>query len=626
MLLKRLGLSPTDPRLRILASSASLNPKKKESLEFLTDFFGCEWTPEQIVTGDEQPIVTSSKLQLNAETFVNFMKGYASSSDEQKGEACNSLAKTLYPASTGASQELELCSALEHLEDDLSNTMLQICLDVDRTRAVSLSNFARGIFSNNETNDDLFYATKGLLIALGICSGLDRAQAIPSFRFHWFFRNIEGLWACTFPGCQCEDQYLDGRRPAGKLFDQNRILCANEDEKHRVLEMLYCEQCGTLFFGGSRLKSEEGEFELLGTDPEIEGLPDKQTGLFVDRRTFREFALFWPTGESCLNADAKHWQQTRLNDGGSTRARWAPKFFNVLSGRVTDAATGELVPSGHAVPGFLFTILLDDPEDENNFSALPSRCPNCAADYSRRLYSKSPVRGFRTGFSKVSQILSKELFYCLPEGEQRKLVVFSDSREDAASISNGIERSHYFDLVREAMYDELVHASLGLGFLLEDLEKKGAPVRPEAIRVADADHESIEIILNAVRNSKKTIPEGLDEEDRALFEDRRNESGQLLDEIRLRHSRRLVPLKILFEAQDERNTNTGPGLLIERLAKLGINPAGNDVLYQDFYFDGRWHDWKVSSIILMLLVLGIKIFPLLPTKKKRRSDQKCKLK
>lgn len=46
--------------------------------------------------------------------------------------------------------------------------------------------------------------------------------------------------------------------------------------------------------------------------------------------------------------------------------------------------------------------------------------------------------------------LECRLAYQLPEdAESRKLVVFSDSREDAASISNGIERSHYDDLVRD---------------------------------------------------------------------------------------------------------------------------------------------------------------------------------
>ena len=41
LLLERLGLTPTDPRLRILASSASLEPNDTESLNFLSEFFGC---------------------------------------------------------------------------------------------------------------------------------------------------------------------------------------------------------------------------------------------------------------------------------------------------------------------------------------------------------------------------------------------------------------------------------------------------------------------------------------------------------------------------------------------------------------------------------------------------------
>src|SRR4030042_6197517 len=130
---------------------------------------------------------------------------------------------------------------------------------------------------------------------------------------------------------------------------------------------------------------------------------------------------------------------------------------------------------------------IDRTDREQEFPSLPACCPNCAADYSPRKYRKSPVRGFRTGFSRVSQLLSKELFYCLPEGDKRKLVVFSDSREDAASISNGIERSHYLDLLREALYDELHHTAVGEGTLLADLELYGVP--RSAIALACARQE-----------------------------------------------------------------------------------------------------------------------------------------
>ena len=63
-------------------------------------------------------------------------------------------------------------------------------------------------------------------------------------------------------------------------------------------------------------------------------------------------------------------------------------------------------------------------------------------------------------------------------------MVFSDSREDAAAIANGMERTHYLDLVREAMYDELSTAVMGEGSLLDDLERQGAPVQATAQRFA----------------------------------------------------------------------------------------------------------------------------------------------
>ena len=70
---------------------------------------------------------------------------------------------------------------------------------------------------------------------------------------------------------------------------------------------------------------------------------------------------------------------------------------------------------------------------------------SCASDYSKRLYRKSPIRGFRTGFSRLNQLLAKELFYTLAGTRSRKLVVFSDSRKDAASTANDMERMHYLD-------------------------------------------------------------------------------------------------------------------------------------------------------------------------------------
>jgi hypothetical protein len=592
LLLRRLGLTPTDPRLRILASSASLDPGNADSLTFLSDFFGCEWKPEQIIPGSEELIPDAGGPPLDSASFAALGQSYQEDNEETYAESCTQLAATLDPEAGGDDPRARLCAALESQQERIAAHMLSACVDGARTRAVSLSDFATRVFANADDEQVAMDAIRGLLVARGIAASWQAATSLPSFRLHWFFRNIEGLWTCVLPGCQCKADHLDGVRPTGKLFSQNRILCGNPDCQHRVLELLYCEQCGTVFFGGSRLRNSGGGIELLSTDPDIEGLPDKQAARFVDRRTYGDFAVFWPHGRSTLNAEARQWRQPRVVGDGSERGRWAPKHLDAISGRVKDAPNGAPPPEGCATSGYLYVVpSVDGTEAEQDFSALPACCPNCAADYSRRLYRTSPIRGFRTGFSRVSQLLSKELFYSLPEGETRKLVVFSDSREDAASISNGIERTHYLDLVREAMYDELHRVALYEGILLEDLKNHGNPQRAEAIQLASESPETLEKLRHALRNASKAIPDGLDDEDRKLFETRRQRSQNLLDDITRRYQSRLVKLRVLFESEDERGANTGPGLLIRRLKEMGINPAGNDVLYQDFYFDGSWHHW-----------------------------------
>src|SRR5262249_22212364 len=138
-------------------------------------------------------------------------------------------------------------------------------------------------------------------------------------------------------------------------------------------------------------------------------------------------------------------------------------------------------------------------------SALPAVCPRCASDYTRRKFRRSPIRGFRTGFSKVTQLLTKELFYFLPEAS-RKVVVFSDSREEAASLSNGIERSHYMDLLREAMYDELHGLVVGNPELLAGIRHDPPELSPAAQAFAEEHPGSAEGLRELIEKAEAPIP------------------------------------------------------------------------------------------------------------------------
>src|SRR5204862_7576063 len=92
----------------------------------------------------------------------------------------------------------------------------------------------------------------------------------------------------------------------------------------------------------------------------------------------------------------------------------------------------------------------------------PSRCPRCDTNWARRDIG-SPVRTQRTGFQKLAQVLSDVLLREVgsenPSG--RKLVVFSDSRQDAAKLSAGMRFSHYRDSVRQALMEALSQQGSG---------------------------------------------------------------------------------------------------------------------------------------------------------------------
>ncbi len=586
LLLQRLGLHPGHSQLRILASSASLEPNDPDSLEFLSDFFGTEWHSDQIIPGDPEPISDILIPEtLPNEPFIA-LANLADNND-------NNLAEEIIKETP----QYKLCKdILESESEAISAKMILACQEDEneKTRAVSLTNFGKKLFCETLENQQLWKAIQGLLITRGLS---DKSDLI-SFRFHWFFRNIEGLSACTQPNYGCKENDTSENRPIGKLFAESPpILC----DQYRVLELLYCEQCGTIFYGGNRLTLPDNEgWELLPTDPDIEGIPDRKTAVFLDRKNYSEYAVFWPFKDQLDEEVKKGWNQPLISskntekidkkkDKSKEKAYWDEAYLDTRSGRVSLGKSNSDLENQQAVKrGYVFNFRSPSLEKQQSIGALPSVCPCCSADYTRKI-RKSPIRGFRTGFSKVSQLLSKELFYQLPDNaESRKLVVFSDSREDAASIANGIERSHYDDLVRETIFDELRLLALGQFHLLEDLEQYNQPTHPDSILFAQRNSESVTELQKNIRNATRALPEDLDPEDLETLRQKRDQAQEKLDEIRQRGKTRIVPLRVLF---DGKNNPQDPGLLIQKLAKLGVNPAGNDGIYQEFSYDGKYNYW-----------------------------------
>ena len=194
---------------------------------------------------------------------------------------------------------------------------------------------------------------------------------------------------------------------------------------------------------------------------------------------------------------------------------------------------------------------------------LASTCPSCATDYTNKL--KSPIKGFRTGFSKMIQILSKELFYQLDK-DNKKMIVFSDSREEAARVANGIERSHYQDLIRELIYNELKLVMEGKPALLLDIEKNYDKPQSELAKEYNKNHPNS---FNNLKDHIKLIKdyENLSDPSQELKEKAERYKKEIEDIKKIKKVR-TVPIKILFEKETDQT-------LLLRLKNMGINPAGS---------------------------------------------------
>ena len=144
--------------------------------------------------------------------------------------------------------------------------------------------------------------------------------------------------------------------------------------------------------------------------------------------------------------------------------------------------------------------------------------------------------------------------------------------------------------MREAMYDELSNLAVAEPLALRDIEAGDGLQSAVSRRFADTYPQRIADLTRLVRAASTAIPDLEDAEMKSLLEARRDRAVADLVEIRNRIDRRTVPLRALFETPGATDP-TGPGLLIQRFKALGVNPGGNDVLYQDYKYDDGWHRW-----------------------------------
>jgi len=409
-LLRRLGLAADSPQLRCIATSASIDGQAGR--DYVEQFFGVPQATFEIIAGDPIPAPLHRRLPT-----------------------------AQMAALQGVSDEALAAAAAEH---DLLNALAGAALSDGDARPKPISAVRDALLDAPD-------GPEGAAAMASVLAGIAQLPpdfAAPRFRAHSLVRMIRGFWACANPSCdEVEPRYRSETRRIGKLYPAPRTRCGCGA---RVLELLYCFQCGEPFLGGFVSSDDRGgapaDAWYLNAGPR--SVPAREVEL-VFRRRYGQYMWYWPRRAPAGSS----WTKTPPN-------AQRPAQFS-FDDAVLDHGLGELRKARRSEQptGCYLRVTLRPEHDGAIVPALPDRCPHCSEtgyNPEREVFFsgivRTPIRAHTTGTGQVTQILTDRLVATLGDGRAAaRTIAFTDSRDDAAKVGAGLEHNHYRDLLRQLM-------------------------------------------------------------------------------------------------------------------------------------------------------------------------------
>lgn len=379
LLLTRLGLSPDSSQVQFLASSASME-KGERAEKFVTGFFGTDkanFGHEFELINDNRPTLGPLEKRLDPSLFTDLM--------EKSDEEISAIFK----------------------ENDLLSKLKAVII-----KPMEADDIIDQLFGESD-HSVRFEALENILEALSRLKD-EKNNSLQAQRAHYFFKNIDGLWACTRQNCiEVDEKYRYTGRNIGKFYKRPQKNCGCGS---LVLEVLTCRQCGEIYFNGW---SEIEKMDKIRLDRGID------QGSYVNQ-------IF-------LNKNYRNEEDEEL--GPYKWGKFDSVSGEVKSQRYSANSLWYIKPSGYK-------------------ASYPNECFSCGSKIEESKVDENtltPIHRHYTGVQKVNQIMADTLLRILRKEnpEFAKLVMFSDSRQAAAKLSAGIELDHYRDTVRSLLISSI---------------------------------------------------------------------------------------------------------------------------------------------------------------------------
>ncbi|MEQ8996550.1 MAG: DEAD/DEAH box helicase [Coleofasciculus sp. B1-GNL1-01] len=284
---------------------------------------------------------------------------------------------------------------------------------------------------------------------------LDDLPLLP-VRLHLLFRSIEGLYACTNPQCPGavrHPNYAGRPHRYGQLYLSEKSTCEHETCQSPVLELASCRKCGQAYSLACLAPKSRGVGLLQPLPRSLEAITNSKQVY-----TLTVGALDSVTEDEAIEVPEDDDTFAQLEGTFMIRHKTDRSGWEGIAMPEAVTATtskGEVALKWHIPPVPSQTKKADIPPSWAG--GYLSRCPACGARD-----SKSPSLGRFVSYTDAPlEVMLDSLFELLPDSEpnwrseqptKRKLLTFSDGRQDAAFFASDFQRTHTETLYRQMVW------------------------------------------------------------------------------------------------------------------------------------------------------------------------------